>query len=111
MKRLLQELKEYKASSIKAPLFMIGEVGLELSLPTLMAYVIDNGVMKGDMRTAVLMGLVMLVVAFLSLVCGALSAKNASYASAGFVKTCARRCLKTSSAFLSTMWIVIRPPV
>ena len=86
MKRLLQELKEYKASSIKAPLFMIGEVGLELSLPTLMAYVIDNGVMKGDMRTAVLMGLVMLVVAFLSLVCGALSAKNASYASAGFVK-------------------------
>ena len=65
---------------------MIGEVGLELSLPTLMAYVIDNGVMKGDMRTAVLMGLVMLVVAFLSLVCGALSAKNASYASAGFVK-------------------------
>ena len=86
MKRLLQELKEYKASSIKAPLFMIGEVALELSLPTLMAYVIDNGVMKGDMRTAVLMGLVMLVVAFLSLVCGALSAKNASYASAGFVK-------------------------
>ena len=86
MKRLLQELKEYKASSIKAPLFMIGEVGLELSLPTLMAYVIDNGVMKGDMRTAVLMGLVMLVVAFLSLLCGALSAKNASYASAGFVK-------------------------
>ena len=86
MKRLLQELKEYKASSIKAPLFMIGEVALELSLPTLMAYVIDNGVMKGDMRTAVLMGLVMLVVAFLSLLCGALSAKNASYASAGFVK-------------------------
>ena len=86
MKRLLQELKEDKASSIKAPLFMIGEVGLELSLPTLMAYVIDNGVMKGDMRSAVLMGLVMLVVAFLSLVCGALSAKNASYASAGFVK-------------------------
>ena len=86
MKRLLQELKEYKASSIKAPLFMIGEVALELSLPTLMAYVIDNGVMKGDMRTAVLMGLVMLGVAFLSLVCGALSAKNASYASAGFVK-------------------------
>ena len=86
MKRLLQELKEYKASSIKAPLFMIGEVGLELSLPTLMAYVIDNGVMKGDMRTAVLMGLVMLGVAFLSLLCGALSAKNASYASAGFVK-------------------------
>lgn len=30
MKRLLQELKEYKAASIKAPLFMIGEVGLEL---------------------------------------------------------------------------------
>lgn len=43
MKRLLQELKEYKAASIKAPLFMIGEVGLELALPVLMAYIIDNG--------------------------------------------------------------------
>lgn len=47
MKRLLAELKEYKAPSIKAPLFMIGEVGLELSLPFLMAYIIDNGVTKG----------------------------------------------------------------
>ena len=81
MKRLLQELKEYKAASIKAPLFMIGEVGLELALPVLMAYIIDNGVMKGDMKTAVMMGTVMLVTAFLSLGCGAMSAKCASYAS------------------------------
>ena len=55
MKRLLAELKEYKAPSIKAPLFMIGEVGLELSLPFLMAYIIDNGVTKGDMKTVVIM--------------------------------------------------------
>ena len=90
MKRLLAELKEYKAPSIKAPLFMIGEVGLELSLPFLMAYIIDNGVTKGDMKTVVIMGLLMLAVAFLSLICGALSAKYASFASAGFVKNLRR---------------------
>ena len=73
MKRLLAELKEYKAPSIKAPLFMIGEVGLELSLPFLMAYIIDNGVTKGDMKTVVIMGLLMLAVAFLSLICGAIT--------------------------------------
>ncbi len=77
MKRLLEELKEYKAASIKAPLFMVGEVGLELSLPTLMAFIIDNGVSKGDMKAAIMMGIIMLIVAFLSLACGALSAKNA----------------------------------
>ena len=105
MKRLLAELKEYKAPSIKAPLFMIGEVGLELSLPFLMAYIIDNGVTKGDMKTVVIMGLLMLAVAFLSLICGALSAKYASFASAGFVKNL--RCLRTSSGSLSAMWTAI----
>lgn len=99
MKRLLQELKEYKAASVKAPLFMIGEVGLELALPVLMAYIIDNGVMKGDMKTAVVMGLVMLAAAFLSLACGAMSAKCASYASAGFVKNLRRAMFENIQRF------------
>ena len=99
MKRLLAELKEYKAPSIKAPLFMIGEVGLELSLPFLMAYIIDNGVTKGDMKTVVIMGLLMLAVAFLSLTCGALSAKYASFASAGFVKNLRRAMFENIQRF------------
>ena len=99
MKRLLEELKEYKAPSIKAPLFMIGEVGLELSLPFLMAYIIDNGVTQGDMKTVVLMGLLMLAVAFLSLACGALSAKYASFASAGFVKNLRRAMFENIQRF------------
>ena len=99
MKRLLAELKEYKAPSIKAPLFMIGEVGLELSLPFLMAYIIDNGVTKGDMKTVVIMGLLMLAVAFLSLICGALSAKYASFASAGFVKNLRRAMFENIQRF------------
>lgn len=99
MKRLLEELKEYKAASIKAPLFMVGEVGLELSLPTLMAFIIDNGVSKGDMKAAIMMGIIMLIVAFLSLACGALSAKNASYASAGFVKNIRRAMFENIQRF------------
>ena len=80
MKRLLAELKEYKAPSIKAPLFMIG-------------------VTKGDMKTVVIMGLLMLAVAFLSLTCGALSAKYASFASAGFVKNLRRAMFENIQRF------------
>ena len=78
---------------------MIGEVGLELSLPFLMAYIIDNGVTKGDMKTVVIMGLLMLAVAFLSLICGALSAKYASFASAGFVKNLRRAMFENIQRF------------
>ena len=37
IKRILQEVKEYKKSSFLAPAFMVGEVVLEISLPFLMS--------------------------------------------------------------------------
>ncbi len=86
IKRILSELKEYKKSSLLSPLFMIGEVILEISLPFLMSFIIDEGVTKGDMSIIVKLGLVMLVCAFASLACGMLSAKYAAYASTGLAK-------------------------
>ena len=41
IKRLLQEVKEFKKASLAAPLFMVGEVLLEISLPFLMSYIIE----------------------------------------------------------------------
>lgn len=86
IRRILKEIKEYKKTSILAPLFMVGEVILEISLPFLMGFIIDKGVSQGDMEYVLLYGSIMIVAAFGSLLCGALSEKYAAYASAGFAK-------------------------
>lgn len=86
IKRILREVKEFKAASFKAPLYMVGEVVLEISLPFLMSFIIDKGVSQGDMGTVVKYGIIMIIAAFGSLFCGAMSGKNAAYASAGFAK-------------------------
>lgn len=86
IKRIVKEIKEFKKASLLAPLFMVGEVLMEISLPFLMSFIIDDGVGKGDMRCVVNYGILMILAAFASLVCGALSGKYAAYASAGFAK-------------------------
>lgn len=47
IKRILQEVKEYRKASFLAPIFMVGEVVLEISLPFLMSFIIDKGVSQG----------------------------------------------------------------
>lgn len=90
IKRILQEVKEYRKASFLAPIFMVGEVVLEISLPFLMSFIIDKGVSQGDMAEVTKYGLIMIVAAFGSLICGAMSGKCAAYASAGFAKNLRR---------------------
>ena len=90
IKRILQEVKEYRKASFLAPIFMVGEVVLEISLPFLMSCIIDKGVSQGDMTEVTKYGLIMIVAAFGSLFCGAMSGKYAAYASAGFAKNLRR---------------------
>lgn len=86
IRRIIKEVKEFKKASILAPLYMVGEVVLEISLPFLMAFIIDKGVSEGDMKQVILYGSLMLVAALGSLFCGVLSGKYAAYASAGFAR-------------------------
>ncbi len=86
IQRLLQEVKEYKKASLLAPALMVGEVIMELMLPFLMSFIIDFGVNQGDLGAVFKYGALMLICAFLSLLCGMLSGKYAAYASSGFVK-------------------------
>ena len=90
IKRILQEVKEYRKASFLAPIFMVGEVVLEISLPFLMSFIIDKGVSQGDMTEVTKYGLIMIVAAFGSLFCVAMSGKYAAYASAGFAKNLRR---------------------
>lgn len=84
LKTLLAEVKQYKKASILTPAFMVGEVVMEILIPMLMAYLIDSGVEKGDVRTICITGGAMAVMAMLSLACGVLSGKYGARASSGF---------------------------
>ena len=75
IKRIVKEVKEYKKASFLAPLFMVGEVIMEISLPFLMSFIIDDGVGKGDMKCVVTYGILMILAAFATLLSGALSVK------------------------------------
>ena len=84
IKKLMSYIGEFKRDTILSPIFVTLEVFLEVLLPTLMALVIDNGVETGDMNYVMKMGLIMLVVAMLSLAAGTLSGVFAARASMGF---------------------------
>ena len=77
IKRILQEVKEYRKASFLAPIFMVGEVVLEISLPFLMSFIIDKGVSQGDMTEVTKYGLIMIVAAFGSLCIGRLCQESA----------------------------------
>ncbi len=86
LKRLLQEVKEYKRASIATPICMIVEVVFEMMIPLLMASIIDNGVEKGDMNHVYKVGALMLLVAALGLTAGILGGRFGAKASTGFAK-------------------------
>lgn len=57
---------------------------MEVAIPFVIAYIIDRGIAVGDMGQVYFYGAIMLVMAFLSLLFGALAGKYAAAASSGF---------------------------
>lgn len=86
IKKLAAYIGEFKKEAMLSPLCIALEVAMEVILPLLMAEVIDNGVNAGNMNYVLKMGLLMLVVAFISLAGGALCGKYAAIASNGFAR-------------------------
>ena len=84
IKKLAAYIGEYRKDTILTPASVILEVLLEVLLPVLMASVIDHGVEAGNMNYVIWMGVVMLVVAMLSLLAGTMSGVFAARASMGF---------------------------
>ena len=99
LQSLIAEIKEYKKPSILASLYMVFEVMFEISIPFIMATLLDKGVQKGDMTTVLTYGLLMLVFAFLSLYCGMQSARYGAFASAGFAKNLRKAIFKKIQTF------------
>ena len=84
IKKLVSHLGEYKVASIKTPLFAALEAIMDVLLPTIMAFIIDQGIEKGDMNAIIRYGLLTFLVAAIALVLGVLAGKYAAEASTGF---------------------------
>ena len=86
IKQLSKSIREYKKASILAPIFITGEVMLDVLIPFIMAYLIDNGINKGNLQIVYSLSIVLVVFAIMAIFCGAFSAKYSAIASSGFAK-------------------------
>lgn len=86
LKTLMGSIREYKKSSLLAPLFVALEVVMETLIPLLMARLIDEGIDGASMAKIWQYGLILVAMAMLSLFFGALSGHFAAVASAGYAK-------------------------
>ena len=84
IKKLVSHLGEYKRAAILTPLFSALEAIMDVLLPTIMAFIIDRGIEKGDMNAIVKYGLLTFGVAAVALALGVLAGKYAAKASTGF---------------------------
>ena len=81
----MRSLREYRGPSLQAPLFMVGEAGLECILPLMMAELIDT-LTDGAMGPILRIGLALVVMSVASLACGVMSGVRAATAAAGLAR-------------------------
>lgn len=85
-KTILSCVREFKKQSFLAPFFITLEVIMEILIPYVMANIIDIGIKNSNMKYVVKTGLVLLVMAMMSLFFGATGAKFAATAATGLSK-------------------------
>lgn len=92
-------MKKYKYSTIFAPLSIIAEVLLEISIPVLMSRIVDIGIPRQDLAYIVKIGLLMVLMAILGMFAGALSSRLAAKASMGFASELRNGLFKSVQSF------------
>ena len=85
-RKLLRSVREYKRETILTPVFVALEVLMEVLIPLLMAKIIDVGIMDGDIGYIVKMGIILVVLAIVSLFFGAKAGQLGAIAAAGYAK-------------------------
>ena len=86
IKTLAKSIREYKLSAILAPLIIACEVAVECTIPFVTAQLVRRIEEGSGMDEIVKFGLILVVLAILSLTCGALAGHFAAVAACGFAK-------------------------
>ena len=97
---MLKYLKKYWIYALLAPLFMVGEVLMDLIQPQLMSIIIDEGVLGlsnnnvGDLNLVIVTGLKMIGLVLVGGACGVLSGVFANLCSQNFGNDIRKDCFK-----------------
>ena len=83
MRKVLQQLKQYKRNTFLCIGLTALEVIMEILMPFVTAIIIDRGLEVSNLPVVYRYGALMVLMAFLSLIFGAMAGKNAAAASSG----------------------------
>ncbi|MCD8049964.1 MAG: ABC transporter ATP-binding protein/permease [Clostridia bacterium] len=81
---MLKYLKKYWLCCILAPLFMLGEIAMDLLQPDMMATIVDDGVLGGNLQVILEMGVKMILLVAFGGTCGVLCGVFANIAAQKF---------------------------
>ena len=87
---MLKYLKKYWFFCLLAPLFMVGEVGMDLIQPDMMANIVDNGVLGGNVSLILRVGIQMILTVIVGGLCGVLCGVFANLAGQSLATICVR---------------------
>lgn len=85
-KTIFSKVGEYKKQAVLAPITIVGEVIMEVTIPMAMSKIIDNGIKAGKISYVAGMGILMVAMALLSLLFGAVAGRLSAVAAMGFAK-------------------------
>lgn len=99
LKKILSYVGKYKKEAVLSPVTIIGEVAMEVLIPYVMASIINDGIQKGNIKHVALMGLLMVGMAVVSLIFGAVAGRFSAVASVGFAKNLRGELFKKVQGF------------
>ena len=99
MLKVLKSVREYKIYAIITPLFMIGEAAVECVLPFIMSKFVDRIEGVNSIEPLVPYFIIIVALTIVSITCGILGGRFASYASCGFAKNLRNDLYKKVESF------------
>ena len=97
--KVLRSVREYKIYAIITPLFMIGEAAVECALPFVMSKLVDEIEVADSIKVLIPYFIIIIGMSVVSITCGILGGRFASYASSGFAKNLRQDLYKKVESF------------
>ena len=92
-------IQEFTRDTILTPIFVIGEVAFDVLIPMMTGKLLDEGVKAGSMSHILRYGVLVVAMALMALLLGALSGRFAARASTGFSRNLRREMYQQVQKF------------
>ena len=99
MLKVLRSVREYKIFAIITPLFMIGEAAVECALPYVMSRFVNDIEGVSNIQPLIPYFIIIVAMTIVSITCGILGGRFASFASCGFAKNLRNDLYKKVESF------------